>query len=596
MKLFIKSYVVFVPVEDGVYFEAGQDNFLLKGRGIFPLVSRMVALLDGTRTREALEAVIPEKARPLFALLLAELERKKMLQLVPDGVEAALPETIRALYADSIGYLKDQLADWPTAFRRWRETPIIAAGAGLSHRVMVRNLLGSGVRRLFVALEESEDAAADRSAIAATVAEAVGRDREVAVRWLDSAETEAEAAAVESRSLYVGDDVPSARDSLFHRLIGLDRPGTLAGGIFRGTGIVGPELGDGVPLLGVWERISESGPNVPYPRAARAILGSVMAFEALKSLVFVESTDPAQRGWLRRHCYRVGPDTTIQVHALAPASVAATAPSLAPGADAAAADDDPLFDPLAGSLRWDEFVGQEFPLPHRAIAIRTRPGGTFDGAVEQWALTPQDLDARTTARALEALGQAGVELSPAVPGCAWSPVVAARDEPTWRAEARAQATARHECFLSRAKPARLDPESLSGDDDAAMLLRLVRLYTGSMPALWLFGGGGGWGACLACVAVDGQLSRAAASTPSKALVEALGDALSAVQTGRLPERQRQPFLGPLETVRPDPNQQPVALADAGSSEPLGLRFEESRLFPAGAASRAWVVGRVRACR
>ncbi|HVQ09147.1 MAG TPA: hypothetical protein VMS43_12015, partial [Allosphingosinicella sp.] len=151
MRPLLKSYVVSVPVDDGVYFEAGQDNFLLKARGVFPLVTRMASLLDGTQTVAAIESIIPEKARPLFGLLLAELERKRMIQMVPDRVDSPLGPDVEALYAGSIGYLKDQIPDWSAVFRRWRETTILAAGAGLSYRVMVRNLLRSGVRHLLLA-------------------------------------------------------------------------------------------------------------------------------------------------------------------------------------------------------------------------------------------------------------------------------------------------------------------------------------------------------------------------------------------------------------------------------------------------------------
>jgi hypothetical protein len=594
VKPFLKSYVVFVPVDEGVYFEAGQDNFLLKGRGIFPLVTRMVSLLDGTRTMAAVESVVPEKARPLFWLLLAELERKHMVHLGPDADEFPVSAGVEALYTGSIGYLKDQVPNWSAAFRRWRETPILAAGAGLSHRVMVRNLLRSGARRLLVALDAPEDPSADRAALAATLAEAAARDPEIVARWLDPAEAVAEAAAGTSRSVYVSDDVPSDGDSLFRRMIALDRPGTLAGGIFRGSAVVGPQLGEGVPLLSTWERISAGEPDLPYPRAARAILGSVMAFEALKSLIFDESDDPAERGWLQRHCYVVRPDTTIAVHGLAPAPAGRGGESTAADTGAAAPEGDPLFDPVTGSLRWDEFAGQEFPLPHRAIGIRTRDGAPSVDAVAQWALTPQDLDERTVARALETLAEADFPVAEADSGCAWSPVVAARDEAEWRSEARAQAAARHCAFLGKAEPIRIDPESVA-DEDSAMLLRLVRLYTGEVPILWLLGGSQ-WPASVACVAVDGRLSRAAAATAGKAIVEALGDALSALQVGHPPQRQRQPFLGPLETFRPDPSLPPTALDDAGGPGSIDLRFEEVRLFPAGAASRNWVVGRAQARR
>ncbi|HVQ07609.1 MAG TPA: hypothetical protein VMS43_04170, partial [Allosphingosinicella sp.] len=490
---------------------------------------------------------------------------------------------------------KDQIPDWSAVFRRWRETTILAAGAGLSYRVMVRNLLRSGVRHLLLALDASDDPAADRSAVTASVAEAAGRDREIVVEWLDPASAPTDAAAGGVRIVYVSDAVPMAEDSLLRRLIALDWPGTLAGGIVRGSALVGPELGDGVPLLSTWDRFSAGEPTLPYSRAARAILGSVVAFEALKSLTFDKSSEPDQRGWLQRHCYHVRPDTDIEVHGLSPANVGPAGAPVAAEAVTPEPDDDPLFDPVTGSLGWDDFDGAEFPLPHRAIAIRPEAanGGPGPDPVTQWALTPQELDERTTARALESLAEADLPAVAAPSGCSSSPVVAARDEAAWREQARAHAIARHAAFLSAIAPVRIDPDSVA-DQDARMLFRLVRLYTGAVPQIWLLGGTG-WGASVACVAVGGQLSRSAAATPARAIVEALGDALSALQAGRRPGRQRQPFLGPLDGIRPVEGLEPMALDRIGGPGSLALRFDEIRLFPGGVASRGWVVGRVQAC-
>lgn len=169
-------------------------------------------------------------------------------------------------------------------------------------------------------------------------------------------------------------------------------------------------------------------------------------------------------------------------------------------------------------------------------------------------------------------------------------MLADRDEAVWRQEAQANAIARHPAFLGKASPIRIDAESVV-DQDARMLIRLVRLYTGDLPHLWLLGGGV---VSIACVGVNGQLFRTAAAAPAKAMVEALGDALSTLQTGRRPERQRPAFLGPLNAIEPDPELPAKALgAVAGFAVPE-FRFSEARLYPGDGASRRWVVGRVRA--
>lgn len=289
MKPLLKSYVVYVQVEEGVYFEAGQESFLFKGRGLFPLVTRIVSLLDGTRTLAAIESIVPEKAHTLLGLLLGELEQRRMLHMVIDTLEAHLPKHVELLYSGTIGFLKDQTPHWSAVFQRWRERKIIVAGAGLSYRVLVRNLMRSGARHLVLALDQSEDPSGDQAAITEFVAEAKSRDAEIVVDWVDAAQAIEAAGADDARILYVSDAVPLREDGLFHRLTAWDRPDTLAGGVYRGAALVGPQSGEGISLLPIWDRIAVKLAGPPYSRAARATLGSVVAFEALKSLAIEES-------------------------------------------------------------------------------------------------------------------------------------------------------------------------------------------------------------------------------------------------------------------------------------------------------------------
>ena len=588
MKPLLKSYVVFIPVDEGVYFEAGQRNFLFKGRGLFPLVTRIVSLLDGTRTVADLETIVPEKVHNLLELLLGELEQSRMIHMVVDSIEPPLPGAVEALYAGTIGFLKDQTPHWATVFRRWRETRIVAAGAGLSYRVLVRNLMRSGARNLVLALDQPDDPSADRAAIDASVAEAKSRDSEIRADWADPAQVDA--AGADTRLLYVSDSVPLGDDSLFRRLTASDRPNILAGGVYRGAALVGPQSGEGLSLLPTWDRIAPQLAGPPYPRAALAILGSVVAFEALKSFGLDEFAEPERRDWLRRHCHHVRPDTAIEIHKLLPQPSAPAADPEPADAAGPRPDDEPLFDPVAGCLQWQDFAGAEFPLPHRAIRILPDSNGGPDSSpVTQWALTPQEIDERVTARALETLAELASP-APAAAGSAFSPVLADRDEGVWRREARANAVARHPEFLSKARPVRIDAESVA-DQDARMLIRLVRLYTGDLPLLWLLGGGA---VSVACVRVKDGLFRAAAASPGKAIVEALGDALSTLQMGRRPERQRPAFLGPLGSIEPDPELPATPLEEVADFAAPEFRFSEERLAPGGGASRRWIVGRIQA--
>jgi hypothetical protein len=286
----------------------------------------------------------------------------------------------------------------------------------------------------------------------------------------------------------------------------------------------------------------------------------------------------------------VRPDNTTEVHNLVPEPSAPASDSPPDLAAEPRPDDSPLFDPVAGCLQWEDFAEAEFPLPHRAIRIQPDPaGGPASEPITQWALTPQDVDERATARALESLAESQSPAA-AVDGSAFSPVLAARDEASWRQEAQANAVARHPAFLAKAPPVRIEAESVA-DQDARMLIRLVRLYTGDLPHLWLLGGRA---VSIAFVAVKGQLYRAAAAAPARALIEALGDSLSAVQTGRRPERQQPAFLGPLGSIEPDPELPAVSLDSAADFAVPQFHFSEERLFPGGGASRRWIVGRVRA--
>ncbi len=124
----VKNYVFYVERPDGVLVRGAGRSFIIKGDKAYPAVAQLFALLDGRFTREQITAALPAKARPLFEVLVSELEDNGFLGSDERPVE--LDDSLRHRYADVLAYLSDWHPTPERAFVRWRAARVAVVGSG----------------------------------------------------------------------------------------------------------------------------------------------------------------------------------------------------------------------------------------------------------------------------------------------------------------------------------------------------------------------------------------------------------------------------------------------------------------------------------
>ena len=537
MKVQLKNYVSVVEVPEGVLFRSGPTNFVLKGSGgLFAVIRKLLNRLDGQVDTESISKEIPEKLRPVFDKLLAKLDAEKMVHHVPDRSEPQLSTAEEALYQQTLRFLANETPYYRSYFAEWRSEPLLVIGCGASGAALVGGLAASGAGQLLV--HDCGVETADAGVIGSfPLSDAIDISRDRGFQF--SADLIDERVAIETiergkaRLIYCADDLcHGPGGALFERLRLRAGSGSMFAGVFNGRAIVGPRLNaSDDSWLDAWQRAS-ANPNTVYPHATLSIIGSLMAFEALKAKLYSD-LEGEDKDWERTHFYVVSPAGNISTHAIRPQSVEPEQQAIKPINRNRGEEESRLsesmrleggmstaFDPVAGVLAWADGDRPNFPLPHRSIRIRTNAAPEAV-VVTQWGLTPQDARLRAICSAAETYVTLTTEEVPPVP------VIAATTELDWRRSARAHALALNGVWRSCAVIRRADPRGIK-DPALQMLLRLARLYSEAMPEVCIATVPG----CEAAVAgarVGTNVRIAVASDPLTASIAALGNALSAWQ-------------------------------------------------------------------
>jgi hypothetical protein len=173
----------------------------------------------------------------------------------------------------------------------------------------------------------------------------------------------------------------------------------------------------------------------------------------------------------------------------------------------------PWLDPN-GPLRRGEDVVPAFPLAHSRIIVCAARGHEAVTICE-WSDSPRDADERALARACETLAARATGLP------VWRLHASLLDAPAEAALAIAAAA------LATAPTAQFDVGKLGVD--AGLLARIALLHWGELPTLTV---ASGEGAHLARVSIKGETAIGAAGSSETALAQAIGNALSLLQTGQ----------------------------------------------------------------
>ena len=518
----LRNQVFFRATEQGVHFDAGAMAFELKGRGIFPLVQRVLALMDAGHALPAIRAGLPASLQAWFDGFVDALRTHRML-IDDSSDEAWLAElTAGERVREFLKYLQDQL---PAERRRerlaqWRQAHAVLRGQGYALKAAAQALLATGIGRITLQLDDA--------------ASRVGAEelQHMAAVWPDTRTAIAPVGVHPSAAglfLHVSDaELDAAGEAaLQEQLASLDGDAIAAVAVrLRGHTLAWSEGAAAQPLLAdLLDTLEPRADAAPSP-ASLAIAGSVAAQSLLRRHFGIGSAA------LQHRVFAVSDHLELQAHSLVPA--AATLVDWAAGPAGTAADPtDPLradealrlalapwFDPLSGAFATVENEALvQLPLYHETWRLRARSAET---------LIAWGLDANEAWR--RALGQVLVRrAAEALPQHA-SRLVCAFDEAEWRRQALALALLDSNAWQAGARSAEA-PLLPTGDGPADLLQRLLCFLTDQPLTVRVQ-----WHPDFAAVrlwirAGHEWLAEAVAATPLLALREALGSASSRLQTG-----------------------------------------------------------------
>jgi hypothetical protein len=535
MRPLLKNYVALARTSNGVYIEAGQRSFVIAGGDVYPLVSRLLAALDGKNDWAKLSAALPARARPLLDQIIDELQRHQMVHLLDAEATTQLPAKLEEKYENTIAFIQNLSPHYAMIFMAWRESHMTVVGAGDSFTALVHGLVKSGVRRLRLALEAGQGYDRTRAQCEAVLERERAAGLEFECKWIEPVDFLAGPSQGSARLLYVNDALSLDHPSPHLQALLKDcSTRKLFGGIVQDNALLGPEIPAGeLAALDIWRRIPSPSPALPYSAAICSVLGSLMAFQTLKATVHEQLPDQNARDWSRHHLLRLSAGGEITAHPLkAPLTDHARSAALAgqPNGSRDAMEVaerrkleqllEPAFDPLTGFLSWTDEIEADFPLVHRALRIST---SNEPLTIVQWGLTPQDVGLRTLCRAAEVA--AAIQERPATPRTV--PITALPERTVWRQLALAHAIVRSPLFCDSVRSYRIALSSIA-DPVMQMLCRIARLYQGTLPNITLHSAPG-LAAYLAEADVAGTCAVAVAASPLAAMVESLGNALSLQQ-------------------------------------------------------------------
>ncbi len=540
MRLMLKPSVLYTRVDEGVYVQSGTRSFVVKGRKLYPLIARLLNLMDGQRSLDELRTVIPEQYRQVFERLLSSLEKHRMLTSGPhDAIRDNHP------YADTLRYLQETSRQWERCFNDWSCLPITVTGSPALIPLLLKSLLRSGAGHLNV-LASSVDKA-NRDTINTLAAEHAPNHTNFRFNWFGEADNDSHCGGSDAMLIHLTNQPVTPDHAQVLRQLAARHGPCVCGGLSNGMAIVGPEaVAEVQPWLELLQLAPDSGQ--PFPAAAQAVLSALLAFEALQARLAPWSDDPGTLEWRQGHCYIVRHDGSVETHdssvsRISQRTLAADQPSSVVKPPPSNPAWRAAFDPVSGYLAWAAPDDPEYPLAHRTIALTGALAGANGTTICHWGLDPAAAEKRTVMQAMAAFESLRVGHS-ATPG--QSPLLAGSSKAELSAVALAYALAAQPDYIADNPPRSIRIESIE-DADVQMLIRLARLYTDSLPELWVAGSIAA-GSCIAWATVAKWTATAAAASFNSALLEALGDALSALQRGSVASRQKMPPLSTLAAI------------------------------------------------
>jgi hypothetical protein len=574
----LKNYVFFRETDKGVWFDAGRRSFALNGKGIYPLVERLLAALESSgRSPDQVSADLPEKLRPFAQRLFAELANHGMLHegiLSADGADAGE----HTAHTEFLKYLEDNLEGRSLREKldRWRAAAIVIVGDGFALKAAAGVLADSGCGRIQVYCspgwevgpEEIDRSLDDRGNSVVEVAEGAFDPAEG--RGMDGLIVAGSDAFPVERAI---EHAAFCREAKLPFSAGLPINGNLAVLATDGPGV------PGVADLTDW-LLPPADPATLSPESL-AIAGSIAAQAMIDRFFGIDSLDSA-------NARIVSPYSEVNVCPIPPSprrhpESVAMRPLKYNGRIEMPEGRDlgeyellrmalgPWTDPAVAVLSHNlpEALPQ-LPLYHDAFMVRRPgPGGGPARAAVGWGLDAAEAGNRASMNAIAMLAEE--EFGPD------RPLVASGDGERWRQLAFARAFVRQDRFAREAVWGELDARELR-DPAAEVVLRILQFQLSS-PVRLRIGLVPGIPAVIGACHVDGErISSVCSPSTSASIYEAIGLAVSKIQLRSVGDLVR-----PEEVVLPERREDAIldgweAISNAAGAMPVEVpaRYVRSR--------------------
>lgn len=537
-RLRLKNYVFFRETPEGVWFDGGRRSFLLSGTKIYPVVARLIALMDQGSAWTAIEAAVPPRLLPLARRLVEALRAHEMLlesssEVTPEvgatGHDAAVE--FRRFLEDRIPHEKERMA----LLSQWRESQVLLIGCGFSLKAAAAAVAASGCGAIRLApCGATPDGRAGLDEIAAALA-----------RFSANGGTLTLLATAEPRDIAAAGLVIVATDDPAVDAVALEEaaraqgvPVTIAA-ITRGHACVTAPMEAGhVRLADLSDWLVDRPADAPdHSPASLSVAGGLCAQTAINAWFGIGLEER------RSAVDLVTPYLEIQRHPvisspLLPRHDGPLSPPSYPVRFEPPPDRElglyerlrvalePWFDPLTGCFSTEQGRSvPQIPLYLDLIQLRLpRSLGAREHALLGWGVDAAGAGLDVVRKALSRLAVA--ELGEA-------PVVADFEPSRWRERAYALAAAQQPRFAKQRRCAWLAPEAIEYQP-VRMLLRILRYFGRPEPRL-LLQVLPGQPVAVAHAFVDGrQVAWACDCDVERALLSVVGDACCFFQAGELP--------------------------------------------------------------
>lgn|GEM_PF-4765348 len=492
MRPALKSYVYFERHPDGVLFRKGAETFVLRGPEIYPLVARMLDLLDGRHSLATIEASIPPKLAPLLAILVAELSTRSFL--VDRGNMSPELGALHARHASTLNYLTDHVPDAALRFEQWHRCPIEIGGSGVVLEAAVEALVGLGAGEIRVHIGTASQSERLRALFLS------GGTIQICVEVPIGDRTD---------SLYAADRLDTDDAANFFATTQVRMvAGTINGRVIQASG-------DEIAPSQLALRMHAPHEIIDPTRGQLALAGNLLAHEWFRRSTGIIATGRAFAGKLIEPQLSIRPllGEKPDTRALAMGRPSSVFESFWESVK-------PLFDPVSGLFLENRDGGLiQVPLMHQEIELRM-PGAARRRLVHGWGLGLEDASRRGLLLAIEA--QVGGEPDLIVARAGFS---------AKEAEERLTSALRFIDARERDLPptVEIDPQLLTGD--VMVLWRLAQALAGRPFRMFGFD----WKDAFAVTVSDASdgtvLAWGAEPSRDAAAIEALGSFCSMIQRG-----------------------------------------------------------------